>query len=116
MNTEINRISPVRQRPVAENVSKPKNKKRNTKPTDWTNHLKICSELYGMKTMYVKSCPEMRHIYYSNNYDEDGKVMYPKQLNLPRQPSDKYLIRTPWTGKAEIDPDGLSADISLYNS
>lgn len=114
MSTEINRISPLRQRPTVETNSKPKNKK-STRPTEWTNHLKICSELYGMKTMYVKSCPDMRHIYYNSICDEDGKTMYPKQLNLPRPPNDKYLTRVPWTGKAEIDPDGISADISLYN-
>uniref|UniRef100_A0A6C0LU63 Uncharacterized protein n=1 Tax=viral metagenome TaxID=1070528 RepID=A0A6C0LU63_9ZZZZ len=114
MSTEINRISPIRQRPSVEIEHKPKNKK-STRPTDWTNHLKICSQLYGMKTTYVKSCPDMRYIYYNSIRDEDGKIMYPKQLNLARPPSDKYLTRVPWTGKAQIDPDGISADISLYN-
>jgi hypothetical protein len=114
MNTEINRISPIRQRPSVESETKPKNKK-NTRPTEWTNHVKICSELYGMKTTFVKSSYEMRMIYYSNNYDEYGKIMYPKQLHFTRSPNDNHLTRLPWTGKAQIEPDGISADVSLYN-
>jgi len=87
-----------------------------------TIHNKICAELYGVTYEHAKSDGDMLAIYYNPKKDEhgkimkdeDGNIMYPKQLDKIGTPIDSSLTRRPWTGKAKINSYGISANVTLY--
>jgi len=75
----------------------------------WITHLRICSELYGVKYKYASQCGEMRTLYYTkSNRDNEGRIIYPSKILMVGCPWDSNLIRKPWTGIAVRNTDGYS--------
>jgi hypothetical protein len=88
--------------------------KRATAPSSWTNHVKICAELYGVKYNFAKGDYNMSVLYYDKkHHDENGNILYPKKINKIGRPIDSMLTRKPWTGEAIRNPDGVSANVIL---
>jgi len=77
----------------------------------WIKHLRVCTELYGVKYNYAIKCGELRLLYYTkSNRDMDGNILYPAKLQMFGTPSENALVRTPWTGIAIRNPSGYSHD------
>lgn len=74
----------------------------------------IASELYGLSYTFVKSCGELRHLYYVYNRNTK-KFVFPKDLkkNMIGSPAERYHTRTPYTGKAIKNKNGVSANVVL---
>jgi hypothetical protein len=104
-------------RKSSSNKIKKRQSNRKTKratPSSWTNHVKICADLYGVKPSFAKGDYSMSVLYYDKkNHDENGNIMYPKKLNKIGRPIDSMLTRKPWTGEAIRNPDGVSANVIL---
>jgi hypothetical protein len=121
----INRITPYHSRSVSPELENPDinidspplipplppspEKLSSTSP--WIKHLRVCSELYGVKYNYAIKCGELRLLYYTkSNRDMDGNILYPAKLTLFGTPSENALVRSPWTGIALRNPTGYSHD------
>ena len=117
LSLSSSRSSKSSQRSSSNNTKKRQSKrktKRATIPSSWTTHVKICSELYGVKYSFAKSDHDMSVLYYDKKkHDENGNILYPKKLNKIGRPIDSMLTRKPWTGDAIRNPDGLSANVIL---
>lgn len=76
---------------------------------------KISSELYGLSYKYFHDVAgEMRHLYHVYNRNKP-KFVFPKDLKkiMIGTPSDKWHIRTPYTGKAIRVKGGVSENVLL---
>ncbi len=76
---------------------------------------KISSELYGLKYAYFwNHCGDMRHVYHVYNRNEP-KFVFPRDLKkiMIGTPSERFHARTPYTGKAIRNKNGLSANVVL---
>jgi hypothetical protein len=118
----INRITPYHSRSVSPELENPDinidspplippspEKLSSTSP--WIKHLRVCSELYGVKYNYAIKCGELRLLYYTkSNRDMDGNILYPAKLQMFGTPSENALVRSPWTGIALRNPTGYSHD------
>lgn len=118
----INRITPYHSRSVSPELENPDinidspplippspEKLSSTSP--WIKHLRVCSELYGVKYNYAIKCGELRLLYYTkSNRDMDGNILYPAKLQMFGTPSENALVRSPWTGIALRIPTGYSHD------
>ena len=116
----INRITPYHSRSVSPELENPDinidspplnppspEKLSSTSP--WIKHLRVCSELYGVKYNYAIKCGELRLLYYTkSNRDMDGNILYPAKLQMFGTPSENALVRIPWTGIAIRNPTGYS--------
>ena len=77
----------------------------------WIKHLRVCSELYGVKYNFAIRCGELRLLYYTkSNRDMHGNILYPAKLNMIGIPGTSALLRSPWTGIAVRNPSGYSHD------
>lgn len=77
----------------------------------WIKHLRVCSELYGVKYNYAIKCGELRLLYYTkSNRDMHGNILYPSKLPMMLRPNESALLRSPWTGIALRNPTGYSHD------
>jgi hypothetical protein len=76
---------------------------------------KISSELYGLSYKYFHDKGgDMRHLYYVYNRNKP-KFVFPKDLKkiMIGTPSEKYHLRTPYTGKAIRVKGGISENVLL---
>lgn len=101
-NSVVNMDSPPLIPPSPEKLS----------PTSpWIKHLRVCSELYGVKYNYAIKCGELRLLYYTkSNRDMHGNILYPSKLPMIGRPNESALLRSPWTGIALRNPTGYSHD------
>ena len=77
----------------------------------WIKHLRVCSELYGVKYNFAIRCCELRLLYYTkSNRDMHGNILYPSKLPMIGIPGAGALLRSPWTGIAIRNPSGYSHD------
>lgn len=77
----------------------------------WIKHLRVCSELYGVKYNFAIRCCELRLLYYTkSNRDMNGNILYPSNLPMIGIPGPGALLRSPWTGIAIRNPSGYSHD------
>lgn len=118
----INRITPYHSRSVSPELENPDinidspplippspEKLSSTSP--WIKHLRVCSELYGVKYNYAIKCGELRLLYYTkSNRDMDGNILYPAKLQMFGTPSENALVRSLWIGIALRNPTGYSHD------
>ena len=84
-------------------------------PYTFIEFCKICSELYGVSyTYFYKHGGDTRTLYYVYNRNR-SQFVFPKSLKtiMIGTPSDKFLTRTPYTGKAIKDKNGVSANVVL---
>jgi hypothetical protein len=75
----------------------------------------IASELYGVSfTFFNKHGGDMRTLYYVYNKNR-AQFVFPKDLKkiMIGTPADRFLTRTPYTGKAIKNKDGVSANVVL---
>jgi hypothetical protein len=74
----------------------------------------IASELYGLSYTFVKGQGDLRHLYYVYNRTTK-KFVFPKDLKkiMIGSPMEKYHTRTPYTGKAIKNKNGVSANVLL---
>ena len=104
-NPVINIESP----PLIPPLPPPAEKLSSTSP--WIKHLRVCSELYGIKYNYAIRCHELRLLYYTkSNRDMHGNILYPSKLTMFKTPSENGLLRVPWTGIALRKANGYSHD------
>ncbi len=76
---------------------------------------KISSELYGLSYTYFHNHGgDMRHLYYVYNKNRK-QFVFPKDLKkiMIGTPSDRFHTRTPYTGKAIKNKNGISANVTL---
>ena len=84
-------------------------------PYTFIEFCKICSELYGVSyTYFYKHGGDTRTLYYVYNRNR-SQFVFPKSLKtiMIGTPSDKFITRTPYTGKAIKDKNGVSANVVL---
>lgn len=104
-NSLINMVSP----PLIPPLPPSPEKLSSTSP--WIKHLRVCSELYGVKYNFAIRCGELRLLYYTkSNRDMHGNILYPAKLTMIGIPGDGALLRSPWTGIAIRNPSGYSHD------
>lgn len=93
----------------------PKNKTVKAKASpvvqSFSDICKIASELYGLSYIYFyRSSGEIRTLYHRHKMT--GKPMvFPRNLKtvMIGTPSEKWFVRTPYTGKATKNKSGISA-------
>ena len=76
---------------------------------------KICSELYGVSfTYFYRHGGDMRTLYYVYNKNR-AQFVFPKDLKkiMIGTPDERFHTRTPYTGKAIKNKDGVSANVVL---
>ena len=84
-------------------------------PYTFIEFCRICSELYGVSyTFFYKHGGDTRTLYYVYNRNR-SKFVFPKSLKtiMIGTPSDKFITRTPYTGKAIKNKNGVSANVVL---
>ena len=90
----------------------PKNKTVKALPVQsFSDICKIASELYGLSyTYFYRNNGEIRTLYHRHKMT--GKPMvFPRNLKtvMIGTPSEKWFVRTPYTGKATKNKSGISA-------
>jgi hypothetical protein len=76
---------------------------------------KICSELYGVSfTFFYRHGGDMRQLYYVYNKNK-AQFIFPKNLKtiMIGSPDERFQTRTPYTGKAIKNKNGISANVVL---
>ena len=84
-------------------------------PYTFIEFCRICSELYGISfTFFYKYGGDTRTLYYVYNRNR-SQFVFPKSLKtiMIGTPLDKFITRTPYTGKAIKDKNGVSANVVL---